>query len=80
MQYDKNTFKTHFNQWVGSHPNADLMEAKEACQQLIPIHLQEKYQWLVQESLNWFVWQKDFKIQTGFSADPIPFHKISVSS
>jgi hypothetical protein len=57
--FNKNIFKDQFREWVENNSGASYEEAKKTCESLIPLELNEKYSWLLEHSLSWFLWRKE---------------------
>lgn len=57
--FDKNDFKEKFRIWSELNPEASCEEAKILCEMLIPKFEKEKYFWLEEQSLAWFLWKKE---------------------
>lgn len=56
--FDKNFFKDAFRSWVLSNSTASEEEALAFCQSHIPAHVFASNYWLVEQSLQWFIWMK----------------------
>jgi hypothetical protein len=56
--FDKNVFKDSFRRWAVSHPGAGEEDARDYCQAQIPAKICVQYYWLVEQSVEWFKWQK----------------------
>lgn len=67
--FNKNVFKEQFRVWTEEHPDASQAEAKKFCEDLIPIEYKETYLWLEEQSLAWFAWKKEIRIQTYIAQD-----------
>ena len=62
--FDKNDFKEKFRSWTELNPNASYEEAKLLCDLLIPIDAKERYSWLEEQSLAWFLWKKETRAKS----------------
>lgn len=66
--FDKNNFKELFRKWCMDNLSASVKEAEVYCRSLIPLHEQEKYEWLIDGSISWMIWKKQklFKEKESF--------------
>jgi hypothetical protein len=62
--FDKNDFKEKFRFWLEHNQHATYEDAKLFCDLRLPIHIKEKYSWLEEQSLSWFLWRKESQEKT----------------
>lgn len=57
--FDKNDFKNKFKDWISTNPYASFHEAQTYIYKSIPEAFKLEYNWLIEQSLNWFLWRKE---------------------
>lgn len=56
--FNKNAFKVEFRSWAMLNLQAGDEEAEAFCRANIPKEVQESYDWLMDQSVQWFKWCK----------------------
>lgn len=61
--FDKNQFKGIFRSWAENNPFLDKEDALEFCHRIIPTPLLKQNYWLIEQSIAWFQWVKEQRLQ-----------------
>ena len=57
--FDKNSFKENFRIWSEENPMASAKEVENYCDCSLPAKNKAQYQWLMEESINWYMWKQE---------------------
>jgi hypothetical protein len=52
--FDANKFKRLVKEWIRENPEAELAEFQDFCEDLIPPAQFSSYQWLVDQTVDWY--------------------------
>ena len=52
--FDRNHFKKAVKEWIRLHPNANLNDLVDYCEELIPPSQYSANSWLIDQTVNWY--------------------------
>ena len=52
--FDCNQFKRSVKEWMRDNPEGTVMELVDFCEELIPPHLYQTHNWLVEQTASWY--------------------------